>query len=489
MIVHLPAWLFLIPFAGAISMPLVGSLRRDLCRPLTLGLLGLTTVLSVVAFQRVVTHGPIRYVFGAWATPLGIEWLLDGLSAMVMVVISAIAFLALTYAGPVYPDSVRVKTPLYHTLVLLLVSGLTGIVLSADLFNLFVFLELTSLSSYALVASPGGRATLSAFRYLILGTIGASLYVLGTGYFYAVTGTLNMADIAERVPALIRSPAFLTGLVLMLAGLGIKAALFPLHGWLPDAYTDAPDAVSPLIAPLVTKAALYAIARIAYWVIGPDVVTTGLPVALFLGWLAALATVVGAFLALSQHNLKRMFAYGGVSHIGLTLMGLTMTNRTGFAGGLFYLVTDAVMQAALFFFAGAVLCGSGVRTLSELPMARRHRPWVHATLIITALSMIGIPPTGGFFGKWYIVLGALETGNYVAVLAIVSATLLTLAYFSRVIEGLFLTSTSEPEASDPGLPWPMHLSMGVLSAMILLLGLLSDQAIALILRFAIPEGL
>ena len=289
----------------------------------------------------------------------------------------------------------RSKTMPFFTLVLILVSGLTGIVLAADLFNIFVFIELTSLSAYALVGATGGPALMAALRYLILGTLGASLYLLGVAYWYAATGTLNMADLAHQLPALLDSHAVLWGLVLMMIGLSIKMALVPLHGWLPDAYTYAPDAVSPLIAPLVTKVALYALIRILFWVAGTAVILRQVPLLMYLSWVGAVATIAGALLAFAQQNLKRMFAYSGISHLGLVVLGVSQGTPTGLAGGIFYLITDAVMQAGLFFIAGAAIHQCGARGLGELARLRRGMPLTRATLVITGISMVGFPPTGG----------------------------------------------------------------------------------------------
>lgn len=484
--------LFFIPFATAIVTPVVGLRSRRLCRPLALLSLGAMSVVSLWCYAHVVTEGPIRYALSGWPPPFGIEWVLDGLSGLLMVVLSGLGLVALVFAGPVEPKNLGGRVVPYYTLISMLVAALAGITLTADLFNLFVFVEVGALCSYGLVGLGGGRALISAFRYLILGTIGAALYLLGVAYLYAETGTLNMADLAARLPQVYQTKAVLTGLNIMFVGLAIKMALVPLHGWLPDAYAHAPDSVTPLLAALVTKVALYAVIRITYWVLGSGPLLEHLPLVVLLNLTGMLATVVGAFLALTQKDLKRVFAYGGISHIGLILMGMTMGNETGFAGGLFYLINDAVMQASLFFVAGTSLCLYQARDLDDLPRLRGQSPWTSATLIVMALSMIGIPPTGGFFGKWYILLGALEAGNWLAAGVVVGATLLTMAYFIKVLEKWFAApapaSTMRPGARVET-PGAMRWSMGVATAAILALGLFSDRVIALILGSALPGNL
>lgn len=485
---HLPAVIFLLPFLTAISLPMVGLKHREWCQPMAIAAVSAMSVASIANVVVVMDSGEIRYAFSGWAPPIGIEWVDDGLASVIMVTLSLLALISLINAGPTsHPLGQRIVP--YYTLILLLISAVTGIVFAGDLFNVFVFLEVAALSGYALVGVAGGKALISAYRYLILGTLGASLYLLGVGYFYAATGTLNMADLAQRVPELLTSKAIVGGLIFMFLGLGIKMALMPLHGWLPDAYTHAPEAVSPFLASLVTKVALLAWIRIMFWVVGANAEIEHVPVLFLLVELGALAAVVGAFLALTQHEVKRMFAYGGISHIGLILIGVGIGNPTGFAGGVFYLINDAVMQAALFFLAGAAMYQYGARTIEDLSCLRGQAPWMTGALIIMAMSMVGFPPTGGFFGKWYIILGAIEAQNYLAVAAVIVSTVLTLAYFIKLFERIF-HETQQPSRIIPvEAPFSIKFSVGAVSAAIILLGLFSDPIIRFLLDTALPTGL
>ena len=486
---QLPAIIFLIPFLTAIIMPMIGMKSRDWCRPVALAALLTMSAASLTMYAVIVTDGPISYAFSGWKPPIGIEWIADGLSGLLMPMVSLLAFVTVLFAGPTTPAGMGGRISYYYTLILLLISAMAGIVMSGDLFNVFVFLEVASLSSYALVGLAGGPALISAFRYLILGTLGASLYLLGVGYFYAVTGTLNMADVAAHLPDLLKSKAVMAGIIFMVLGLAIKMALVPLHGWLPDAYTHAPDSITPILAPLVTKVAVLAVIRILFWALGAKTVIEDVPILLMLSWVGAFAAIVGAFLALSQQEIKRLFAYGGISHVGLIMIGICLGNQTGFAGGVFYLINDAVMQAVLFFIAASVFYRHGIRTLPDLVQIRGQMPWTVAALVIVGLSMIGIPPTGGFFGKWYIILGALDAGNYVAVGAVIGATLLTLAYFVKVFEYVFFESAPGSPTPAAEIPGSMKFSMGALSATIIILGLFSDHVVTLILEHALPKGL
>jgi multicomponent Na+:H+ antiporter subunit D len=494
-----PAIIFLIPFLTAICMPVVCRKKRDWCRPIALAAVCAMSAAALANLLNVLDVGESSYVFGGWLSssspagvPIGIEWVNDGLASIMVVVVSLLASVCVIYSGPLVSRSLGTRVVHYHTLILLLISGLIGVVFAGDIFNLFVFLEVVALSAYALVGVRGGKALMVAFRYLILGTLGASFYLLGIVFFYAATGTLNMADMAQHLadnPQLMTSKAVIGGATFMFIGLGIKMALFPLHGWLPAAYARAPDAISPILAGLMTKVALYAWVRIMFWVLGAGTEIGYVHVLSLLGVLGALAAVMGALLALSQQDVKRMFAYGGISHIGLILIGVSQGNPTGFAGGMFYLINDAVMQAGLFFIAGAAIYRHQAHTVEEWSRLRGASPWMTAALVVLGMSMIGIPPTGGFFGKWYIILGAMEAGNYLAVGAVVLATLLTMAYFQRLFVSVFRDSQASPPVVRVETELSLRLSVGVTAVTIIILGLCSDPIISFFRNTASSLGL
>ncbi len=486
---HLPVILFLLPLGLAICLPLIGIRRREWCRPLAIGVLAAMVPVSFANLVGVLQNGTIHYDFGGWAAPVGIEWVADGLASVMTVALSLVGLVCITFLSSVLFPYLGSRIVPFYTLVLLLIASLTGMVFAGDLFNLFVFLEVSALCAYALVGLAGGKALVAGFRYLILGTFGASLYLLGVGYLYAETGTLNMADLAQRVPPLVGSKSIAVGVLFMFIGLGIKMALVPLHGWLPDAYTYAPDRVSPMLASLVTKVALYGWIRIMFWVLGAHVVVYQIRLLMLVGILGAIAALIGAFLALSQTEIKRMFAYGGLSHIGLVLVGISLGNQTGFVGGVFYLLNDAVMQAGLFFWAGAIIHLYGVRTIDDLVRLQGGAGWMSVALVVIALSMIGIPPTGGFFGKWYIILGAVEAQNYFAIAAVLIATLLTLAYFLKLFERVFRDRSAQQPPLMREIPLAVRISLGATSVAVIVLGLMSDHIVSFLLKNAVPPGL
>jgi len=483
---QLPAILFLLPLFAAISMPVVCLKHRHWSQPISLTILAAMVLVSILNLHNVVNHGEVRYAFSGWTAPLGIEWVADGLASVILVLLSVLGLLGVVFTGPTSPKALGGRIVHYYTLILLFFSALTGIVFARDLFNLFVFLEVAAISSYALIGVAGGRALFAAFRYLILGTIGASIYLLGVSYLYAVTGTLNMADMADKLPFLLGSKALVGGLLFIFIGLGIKMALVPFHAWMPEAYAYAPDSVSPILASLLTKIVLLAWVRIIYWVLNASTVISDIPILQLVAVLGALAAVIGASLALAQRDLKMMFAYGGISHIGIILIGIGQGNQTGFVGGIFYLLNDAVMQAALFFLAGVAFCHYGVRTIDDIGRVGKQAPWLTGSLIVIALGMVGLPPTGGFFGKWNIILGALEAGNYVSVAAVVFSTLLTLAYFVKLLEGIFRQTSTRLDVQFGEIPLSFKMTLGVTSAAIMLLGLFSSPIVQLLLNHALP---
>lgn len=470
-------------------MPVVCLRHRHWSWPISVAVLTVMVPVSIWNLHNVIGHGEVRYMFSGWTAPLGIEWVADGLSSVIMVLLSVLGLLGVLFAGSTAPKALGGRIVHYYTMILLLVSALTGIVFARDLFNIFVFLEVASISSYALVGVAGGRALFASFRYLILGTLGGSLYLLGVSYLYALGGTLNMADMADRLSLLLSSKALVSGLLFIFIGLGIKMALVPFHAWMPEAYTHAPESVAPILAPLVTKVALLVWVRIIFWVLNASIVINSIPILQLVAVAGALAAIIGASLALAQRDIKMMFAYGGISHIGIILIGIGQGNQTGFAGGIFYLLNDAVMQAALFFLAGVAFFLYGVKTIDDLGRIGKQTPWITGSLIVVALGMIGLPPTGGFFGKWYIILGALEAEDYVSVAAVVLSTLLTLAYFVKLFERIFRQPATPLDVPPGEIPFSFKLTLGVTSAAIMILGLFSAPIVQLLLNQALPPHL
>ncbi|MBM3310375.1 MAG: monovalent cation/H+ antiporter subunit D family protein [Candidatus Aminicenantes bacterium] len=484
----------------AIAIPIVALLRKRLAYILTVAVMAVVTVISALNMAKVLDGGPIHYWLGGWFPPIGIEYVLDRLSAFVILVVNAVAFLVLAHSRRLVdreiPDPGK-HVP-YYAVALLMLCGFNGILVTGDFFNLYVWLEICSLSLYGLVAVGSRKSAVAAFRYLIMGTVGACFYLLGLGFLFTVTGTLNMADLKAIFPQVAGQPTAVIGLVLMVVGFGLKMALFPLHGWLPDAYTQAPSSSSALIAPIGTKVAAYVLIRVLFFVFGVEYVRQAVPVTQVIGGLAAAGILFGSVMAMAQKELKRMLAYSSVAQIGYIGLGIGLANPLGFVGAVLHVMNHAVMKALLFLAAGHFRMKLGHSTVPEFDESvRRRMPWTTAAFAVGALSMVGLPPAVGFFSKWYLALGAVGRSNWVFLGVILLSSLLNAVYFFRVIERLYFvrgkTTAGSPEDAPAAVraeaPWPMLVPVLILAAAIIGLGLLNAVVVKGILAAAVPPGM
>ena len=433
-----PALIIALPLLISFVLPVVGLWKRAAAFPVALAALVAAFGTSIVAARDVLTDGPIRYFMGGWAPPWGIEYRIDHLGALMLLLVSGITLVVAIYSKRSVSRELPGKEVYFYTVYLLLVSGLMGIVVTADMFNLYVFLEITSLTSYALVSIGGGAAAVSAFRYVILGTVGSAFYLLSVGYLYSVTGSLNMTDLAGILPGLYDSNAVLVGFAFFVISMSIKMALFPMHAWLPGAYSDAPSAVSALIAATTTKLAAYVLVRVMFFVFEPRFSVEMIPFATLLSWMGAIGMVLGSVIAIAQSDLKRMLAYSSVAQIGYIVLGVGLANAMGLTGGLLHIVSHAFMKGCLFLVAGAIVYQTGLREIRDFRHLSVRMPWTAATFSIAAASMVGIPPTAGFFSKMYLVLGAIDAEQWVFVGILLFTSVLTLVYLTNVIRYMYL---------------------------------------------------
>ena len=488
---QLPALIIVIPLLAALLTPLIAYLSAKLLRVVLLGAILFSHLSAWGTLFHVLTEGTWHYKFGGWLPPWGIEYVIDPLSGSMAVLISFLSLLVAIYAGPFYKDETWLKRGIFHSLYALLTTGLLGMVVTGDVFNLYVFLEISSLAAYALIASGGHKATVAAFRYLLVGTVGASFYLLGIGYLYAVTGTLNMADLVQRLAPLSASPALLTAVVMLVAGMGIKMALFPMHGWMPDAYTYSPPAVIPFISGVMSKVAAYVLFRFLYFVIGSY--TGPVPAALeFMGWLAAAGIIAGSVMAIAQSDFRRMLAYSSVAQIGYVVLGLAIGNTMALIGAVLHILNHAFMKSCLFLVAGGVKWKTGEHSIAKYAELCRSMPLSMGAFLVAALSMVGLPPTAGFFSKWYLVLGAMDKGQWLYIIVIILSSLLNAVYFFRVIEQVYLKkSDSLPAEKGPTaaeLPFAMLVPIIMLGVGILALGIFNETIVSQILQYALPGG-
>jgi multicomponent Na+:H+ antiporter subunit D len=386
---------------------------------------------------------------------------------------------------------------------MLFLCGANGIIVTGDLFNLYVFLEIFSLAGYGLIGIGEKQAPVASFRYLIMGTVGASFYLLGIGFLYIVTGSLNMADVRNILPHIPGNPAVAAALSLIFLGMGIKMAIFPLHGWLPDAYTYAPSTSSALVAPIGTKIAAYVLIRILFFVFGVEFVSRSLPITDLIAWLSAIGILYGSVMAMAQNEMKRMLAYSSVAQIGYIGLGIGLANPLGYIGAVLHILNHAFMKGSLFLVAANLRKKTGQSDIANLDASLRKKlPWSMAAFTVAALSMIGLPPTAGFFSKWYLALGAIDRGKWVFLAVILVSSLLNAVYFFRILEKVYLLppprTTGEELYPEAGKGWgflvgeeqySLMIPVVIVSFSLLLIGLGNANIVKEVIQRVIPLGM
>ena len=483
---NLPALLFMVPFLAALVAVAGGWLVAGAARWIALGALTVTAVLAVASVPLVLTEGTLHTHLGGWAPPIGIEVLLDPLSAGVAALVAVVALFIVGGCMPEVQEELPGQETVYYGSALLMLSGLLGIVITGDLFNLFVQIEVASLSAYALVATGGRGAPRAGLAYLIIGSFGASIYLAGVGFIYAATGTLNMADVAERLAAA-EPRLVLVGGVLMVAGLGVKMALFPLHTWMPAAYALSPSVSASLMAPLVTKVSAYALIRVLFWVFGGGTFVDRVLLDM-VAVAGAAAVVAGGIMALVQSDLRRLLAYSSIGQMGVVALGVGVANAPGMTGAVLHIANDSLMKGALFVAAGIALLRFNVSDVSDLRRLRGRAPWTSAAVAVAGLSLIGIPPLGGFFGKWYVLNGTLADGRWALTAALVVGSLATVGYVLRLIEPLFFTAAPGAESLREG-STPAMVACALLALLVILIGVGNERIVTSIVTPALPGGL
>ena len=470
---HLPALQVVIPLLGAL---LAGLLRRgSVAFALALVVSWIMPFISVAMLWQTLSSGPISYHLGGWEPPWGIEYRVDALNGFVLVLVSTVGAVIMPFARrSVAFEVAEGQQAWFYCMYLLCLTGLLGITVTGDAFNAFVFLEISSLSTYVLIAlGHDRRALLSAFQYLVMGTIGATFYVIGVGLLYLLTGSLNMVDIAARLgPAWTEnSRAIVAALAFVTVGISLKLALFPLHVWLPNAYAYAPSWVTTFLSATATKVAIYLLVRFYFSIFGVAIDFGALPVTEIIIALSVAAMFVASFIAVFETNLKRMLAFSSVAQIGYITLGIGLANQAGLTGGLVHVVNHALMKAALFLAAGAIFYRVGTVQLKELVGIGRKMPLTMAAFTIAGFGLVGTPGTSGFVSKWYLALGALDKGWWVLVFLIVGSSLIALVYVGRVLEVAWLREPSAAiaHANDP--PLSMLLPLIVLATATIYFGI------------------
>jgi multicomponent Na+:H+ antiporter subunit D len=448
---HLSLLLVATPLVAAPIVALLPSGRLPWL--FTLVVTWLTLALATWQLWAVADGSVISYELGGWSPPWGIEYRIDALNALVALIVAGIGAITLPYALRSVADEIpRRQTPFFYAAFLLCFDGLLGITQTGDIFNLFVFLEISSLSSYALISMGRKRQALTAaYQYLIMGTIGATFLLIGIGLVYAETGTLNMVDLSERLPGIFDHRTVHTAFTFMLVGISLKLALFPLHLWLPNAYTYAPSAITVFLAATATKVAVYVMLRIVFTVFSNQFVQIT-PTELVFLLLGMAGILYASVAAIYQPDAKRLLAYSSIAQIGYMVLGIGFDSALGLTATVVHVFNHALMKGALFMALGALVYRVGSTRLSQIGGLGREMPWTFGAIFIAGLSLIGVPGTAGFISKWYLVLAAIEQQHWLIALIILVGSLLAVVYLWNLVEALFFqpaTPRAEPVREAP----------------------------------------
>jgi multicomponent Na+:H+ antiporter subunit D len=434
LLAHLPILQVVVPLMAA---PLCLLLTRPrLVWLFAVVVSGLAFVISSLLLQQVMASGTIIYELGGWDAPWGIEYRIDQLNALLLLIISSISTVVLLAAD----TSIRKEIPadrhtVFYILYLLSLAAMLGIVATGDAFNIFVFLEISSLSAYALIAlGKDRRALWASFQYLIMGTIGATFILIGIGLMYQMTGTLNIEDLSMRLPEVAQTRTVFTAFAFVIVGVCLKLAMFPLHLWLPNAYAYAPSIVTAFFAATATKVAVYLLIRFTFSVFGLSFSFTHLPLQILFMALGLIGIFVASTAAIYQSNIKHLFAYSSIAQIGYMIVGFSLTTAAGLTATLLHLFNHALMKGALFLALGAVVYRIGTAQLSDFQGLGRQMPATMAAIVIGGLSLIGVPLTVGFVSKWYLVLAVIEHGWWPVAVLILLGSLLAVVYVWRIVE-------------------------------------------------------
>jgi len=450
---HLPAIQVVLPLLGAVLCAFVrrGAVAWGIALWVSLTM----PIVAAIMLAKVYDGGVISYAMGGWQPPIGIEYRVDVANAFLLFLISVMGAVVMPYAKKSVEKEIAPENqPWFYATFLLCLCGLLGMSITGDAFNIFVFMEISSLATYALIAmGKDRRALLAAYQYLIMGTIGATFYVIGVGFLYTLTGSLNLADIAGRIGEIENSRALIVALAFLTVGISLKLALFPLHVWLPNAYAFAPSMATVFLAATATKVAVYLMLRYFFSVFGVSIVFKDLPLTDILLALSLAAMFAASIVAVFQQNMKRMLAYSSVAQIGYITLGIALANQSGLTGGIVHLFNHALMKGALFMVLGAVVYRIGSVKIDDMAGLGKKMPITMGAMVLAGLSIIGVPGTAGFISKWYLALGAFEEGWWWLVFLLVSSSVISVIYIGRLVEVVWFrpVSNAAKRATEPPL--------------------------------------
>ena len=479
--VHFPVLIIVLPLMAA---PLCVIARHSFAAFLiALSANSGSVVLAAAVLCQVLDGSVIHYALGGWLAPTGIEYYIDTLNGVLLFIISLVSYIALIFSKESIQQEIsHAKHYLFYAGWLMCLLGLLGMVITGDIFNVFVFLEISSLSIYMLIALGKERrqALLAAFRYLIMGSIGASFILLGIGFLYAATGTLNMLDLSERLPSVSKSRTVLVGFSFITAGLLIKAAVFPVHAWLASAYQFAPSAVAAFLSGTATKVSLYLLLRFFFQVFGQEYSFVQMLLGNILLPLAVIGFFVMSIVAIFQTDIRRLLAYSSIAQLGYIVVAVIMATEAGITAGIIHIINHAFIKAALFIAVGCIAHRLGSTRIKDMNGLMASMPWTTSAFIIAGLSLIGVPLTAGFISKWHLISAAIASDWWLIAVMILLSSLTAIVYIGKVIE-VFCSKTPEnnrrPMNTVREAPASMLVPLWVLIAISLYIGIDADPVV------------
>ena len=476
---HLPVLIVVLPLFGALLAALSRHGPIAFAVSLAASLAAFAAAFAVLLQVR--ADGPISYRLGGWAPELGIEYRIDAVNAPILLLVTAMGALAILYARrTVLAEIIPERIAWYYTMMSLCLAGLLGMAATNDAFNIFVFLEISSLATYTLIAlGRDSRALVAAYQYLIVGTMGATFYVIGVGLLYLSTGTLNLSLIVERLPEVASPRAMIAAEAFILVGISLKLALFPLHAWLPNAYAYAPSSASALLASTATKVAVYLLARYLFGVFGVHVTVGPISVAGVLIALSLAAMFLASASAVFQNDVKRLLAFSSVGQIGYITLGLALANPAGLTGAFLHILNHAMIKGAAFMAIGAIVLRTGSCKLDELAGIGRTMPYSAAALTIAGFGLIGVPGTSGFVSKWYLVLGAFDAGMGWLAILIVASSVIAVLYVGRMLEIIWFREPCQRSLEAREAPVEVLVPTLALAALTIVFGISAEFPVSL----------
>lgn len=486
---HLPILQVIVPLLFA---PMVVLLQpRGLAWLATVAVCALSFAIAVNLSLLILSGHVLEYDLGGWQPPFGIALRVDAFTSLLLLIVTGAATVAVLGCRDSINQQIEAhRQPLFFSAWLLLLAGLVGMVVAADAFNIFVFMEISSLAGYVLIAGgPDRRALLAVFKYLIMGTIGATFYLIGVGMVYMMTGTLNLEDMSRLIPGVIDQTPIVFAAAFVTIGLCLKAAMFPLHVWLPNAYTHAPHAVTVFMAACGTKVAIYVLLRFDFMVFQIGDLLHGLQFSLFLMPLALLGIVVASAVAMFDGQLKRMLAFSSVAQVGYILLGASLLTNDGLTASFTHMFNHALAKGSLFLSVACLSLRYLDLRIDQLAGAAKAMPLTCAAFLIGGLSLIGVPGTAGFISKWLLIEALMDQGGHGLLMVgiVLISSLMAVVYIWRTVEVLYFKAPVNEPATTVVLTEAPILMIGVTLLMAfvnVLFGLMPDLPISLAERAA-----